>query len=80
MQKVEAEPTRIVTLINAALTATLAVFSVLELITVEVAGALGFALAAWVLVIGEFLRGRVTPTAAPKLTSEEIQKVTVYNG
>ena len=71
------EPARLVSLINAALTATLSVLVVVDVLDEDVAAALGFALAAWILVAGEFLRSRVTPVGNARLTSEQAQKVEI---
>lgn len=57
----ETEPARIVSLTNAAVIATLAVFTALGILDEKVSGALGFAISAWVLVAGEWLRGKVIP-------------------
>ena len=76
----EREPTRLVTLINAALVATVGILTVTGVLDEKVAGSINIALFAWVLVIGEWLRGRVTPVEAAKLTPAQIEKVEVDNG
>lgn len=71
------EPTRLVGLINSALIATLGVLTLVGLLDEKVAGGLGIALAAWVTVAAEFVRGKVTPVDAPVLTAEQNAKVEV---
>ena len=71
------EPARLIGLINAAITATLAVLALVDIIDEEVAGALGLALAAWVVVGAEIVRSRVTPIEAPVLTPEQAAKLEI---
>jgi hypothetical protein len=54
------EPVRLTSLVNAALTATLAVLLVAG-VDPDVVAAITAAVTAWVLVIGEVVRSRVTP-------------------
>lgn len=71
------EPTRLVGAINAALTATLGVFTLVGILDEKVAGGLGIALAAWITVAAEYVRMKVTPVDAPVLTAEQNAKVEV---
>ncbi len=71
MSALETEPTRVAGLINAALAATIGVLTLTETVSPELGGGLTAALAAWVLVGMEFVRAKVTPTAAPKLTTAQ---------
>ncbi len=71
MSALNTEPTRVAGLINAALAATIGVLTITETISPEVGGGLTTALAGWVLVGMEFVRAKVTPTAAPQLTIEQ---------
>lgn len=57
------EPARIVSLISAAITATVGVLTLLGVWSGEVGGALAVAAAAWVAVGGELIRSKVWPTA-----------------
>lgn len=56
------EPVRLVSLINAALIATLAILVGFNVLTGDQAALVGAALSAWVIVVGEVVRGKVTPT------------------
>lgn len=71
------EPTRLVGLINTALTATLAVLTLVGVFDEKVAGALGLALAAWLAVGAEYLRGKVTPVEQAVLTQAQADKLEV---
>lgn len=64
------EPARLISLLNAAITATLGVVILVGL-DPQIGGALGVALAAWVAFAGELIRSKVTPLAAPKLTPSQ---------
>lgn len=59
----DSEPTRIVTLINVAVAATIAVLALVLDWSGEVVAALTAAFGAWILVGGEILRSKVTPSA-----------------
>lgn len=69
------EPTRLASLVNAALIATLGILTVTEVLSPEVAGSIGIALAAWVAAVGEFIRTRVTPVDNPSLTPVQYANV-----
>lgn len=71
------EPTRLVSLINAAIAATIGILTVTSVVTEVVGGALILALGAWVAVVGEFVRSRVTPVESPELTISQYAKTTV---
>jgi hypothetical protein len=55
------EPSRIVAAITAAITATIGVLTVTDVLSPELGGALTVAAGAWVLAAGEIVRARVTP-------------------
>lgn len=55
------EPSRIISAITAAITATVGLLTLIEVWSPEVGGALTAALAAWIVVAGEIIRSRVTP-------------------
>lgn len=55
------EPVRLLSLVNAAVGATVGVFTLTETISPELGGALAVALGAWIAVAGELLRSRVSP-------------------
>lgn len=55
------EPSRIIASITAAITATIGVLVITNVLTPEVGGALTVAAGAWVLTAGELVRARVTP-------------------
>jgi hypothetical protein len=57
------EPARIVSLISAALTATIGVLTLFDVWSPKVGAALAVAAGAWVAVGGEVIRRRVWPTA-----------------
>lgn len=73
----QTEPTRLVSLINAALAATVGILAVTGVLSVEVTGAIVLALGAWVAVVGEFLRSKVTPVEAPTLTPAQYANVNI---
>lgn len=55
------EPVAIVSLVNAALAATIAVLALVLDWSTDFTAGLTAALGAWVLVVGAFLRSKVTP-------------------
>lgn len=55
------EPVRLVSLLNAALAATVGILAILFEWAPELIGGLTVALGAWVAVAGELMRSRVTP-------------------
>jgi hypothetical protein len=61
--RMSTEPARLTALITAALTATIGVLTIVGVWSADVGGAVSVALGGWVLVAGEVLRSRVTPTA-----------------
>lgn len=65
------EPTRLAALVNTALAATIGVLVLTGVLDDEVAGGLILALGAWVAVVGELVRARVTPTSEVALTVDE---------
>jgi hypothetical protein len=72
------EPARLTSLVTAALTATIGVLTIVGVWSADVGGAVSVALAGWVLVAGEILRSRVTPTpAAPGGDAGEVSVGTV---
>lgn len=64
----ETEPSRLTTLITAAITSTIGVFTLTGVLSPELAGGLVTAIGAWVVVAGEIIRQRVTPNANVALT------------
>ena len=64
------EPSRIVSLISAAITATIGLLTVLGVFNEEVGGAITIAAGAWTAVGGEIIRSKVTPTAATGIVLE----------
>lgn len=74
----ETEPTRLVSLINAAIVATIGILIATGTVSAEIGGSIGVAAAAWVLVVGEFfLRNKVTPVETPQLTISQAQKLEI---
>lgn len=59
------EPVTITQALNAALIATFNVIAIVASIDATTAAAVNIALGAWVLVIGFFLRQKVTPIVTP---------------
>lgn len=73
----ESEPTRLTSAINAALAATIGVLVVTGVISEDLAGSIILALGAWIAVVGEFVRSRVTPIAKPVLTAIQAAKLKI---
>lgn len=73
----ETEPTRLVSLLNAALAATVGILMVTGVLEEDVGGAITIALGAWVLFLGEWLRSRVTPVGNARLTAEQAATVEI---
>lgn len=71
------EPVRLVSLVNAALSATLGVLAIILDWSPELVGGLTVAIAAWIIVAGELARRVVTPAEAPRLTVEQAAKVEI---
>lgn len=55
------EPARIITLLSAAITATVGLLTIVGVWSDEVGGAVTIAAGAWTAVAGELIRSRVTP-------------------
>jgi hypothetical protein len=55
------EPSRLLAAITAALTATIGVLTLTEVLSEKLGGGLTVAAAAWIAVAGEWIRARVTP-------------------
>lgn len=76
------EPVSLMGAINAAITATLGVLTITEVLSPEVAGAVGVALAAWILVAATFITrpkvvgpaAQADPGVAKALTAYEAKK------
>lgn len=64
------EPSRIISLLSAAITATVGLLTILGVWDEEVGGAITIAAAAWTAVGGEIIRSKVTPTAATGIVIE----------
>jgi len=61
MDKLQTEPVSVTTLLTAAVVATINVLAIILDWSGDVTAGLNIAAAAWVAVLGYFLRGRVTP-------------------
>lgn len=67
------EPSRLLALITAAVTATVGLLALLFSWPEEVVAGLVIVLGAWIAVLGEIVRSKVTPTDQVKLTVAEHQ-------
>jgi len=64
MNKFNTEPVALTTALTAAVVATINVLAIVLEWSTDLTAGLNIAAAAWVAVLGFFLRGRVTPVAA----------------
>lgn len=66
-----AEPSRIITLITGAVSATVGLLALLLNWSADLVATLGIVTGAWIAVAGEIIRSKVTPNGNVKLTQEE---------